>query len=641
MKRFRNYKIISLLSALFFLTGYKICWGFPYENEIKMWIGGLLLWVPSQILRLVGLLFDEVMKYTLKFSDLLEGTQVVNLGWDIFRDMSNMVFIFILLTIAIATILGNASYGAKSLLVKVILVALLINFSLFTTKVIIDAANVFTVGFYNGILAGENSSTGIKGFESGISSVFAGALNLETIFQGNKQFNEKAMKVNGSDLNPDNILSVALLGSVVLIITAFVFLAASVLLMKRLVVLMFLMMLSPLAFLGMVLPATSGYSKQWWSTLFKEAFYAPVLMMFLYVVARAITSDEFQAAFTKSADTTGKGFANVVTGGDTMTVIFNFILIIGLLLASLIAASKLGATGASGMMAMGKKMQTWGQNKVKAGAGAATFGVGGRLARKTIGGTAQSIAESKWMQDRAAKGGAVSKLSLKSLRKVGDSSFDVRNTDMGKKMGMGTGIKGGYKTQQEKAKKAELTYAKSLKGDSDILARDSQGNLIAGKDGKPVKLSRTEAYAQRKLNPPTRNIWNTLVPSKDYPSTTIKEGAKNVVGEIVRGVGVRTGQREAVEAINTEVTKKRIWEEAKDKLNTDPDLINARKLLREARDVLKDIREIDQRKPTTVERQKVYSAEDEVKRLETKLKEASEKAKEDYTSAKGKTTDKA
>lgn len=652
MKRFRNYKIISLLSALVFFGEVRFAnaadglisdaWDYWIGNSMwesfQMWLGGLLLWVPSQILRLVGMLFNYVMEYTIEFSALLKETQLVNIGWEIFRDMSNMVFIFILLTTAIAIILGNQSYGAKTLLVKVILVALFINFSLFTTKVIIDSANVFTVGFYNAILKGQGDA-GLEAanFNKGVSSVFVRSLNLQTIFKGNKEFNKKAITVNGSTLNSKNILSVALLGAVVLIVTSFVFLAASILLLKRLVVLMFLMMFSPLAFLGMILPATSSYSKQWWNTLFKEAFYAPVLMMFLYVVARAISSKEFRKVFVEPAAKNGEGFSNIVTGGDTMMVIFNFILIIGLLLASLISASKLGATGASGMINMGKKMQTWGQNKIKTGAGAATFGVGGRLGRKVIGGTAQLMAESERMQNWAAKGGAVSKLSLKTLRKVGDSSFDFRNTTIGKDLKIGAGIKGGYKTQQDKAKQAELTYAKSLKGESDILARNSQGNLITGKNGQPIKLSNSEAYAQRKLTPPTRNIWEVFKTPTGQPPTTAKEGAKNITGEIIRGAGIRTGQRQAVGAINTEVTKKRAWEEAKDKLNTDPDLINARKSLREARDTLKDIREIDQRKPTAVERQKVYSAEDKVKRLETKLKEAAEEAKENYTSAKDKT----
>jgi len=625
MKRFRNYKIISLLSTLIFLGGVKISHGAGVGTALwnllkgdtdgfQLWLGNTILWVPSQLLRVAGVLFNYVMEYTIKFSSLLEETGVVNIGWKIFRDLSNLVFIFILLAIAIATILGIQNYGAKQLLVKVILVALLINFSLFTTKVIIDAANVFTVGFYNAILAGEGN-TGITGageFDKGVSSVFAGALNLQTIFRGN---DAKALSKDefGSNLNADNVLLIALLGAILLIITTFIFLATSFLLMKRIVVLMFLMMISPLAFLGMILPATSGHSKQWWNMLFKEAFYAPVLMMFLWVVAKAITSDKFREIFSKPV--AKEGFAALATGGDKMVIIFNFILIIGLLLASLISASKLGASGADGMISMGKKMQTWGQNKVKAGVGAATFGAGGRLARRTIGGTAQwgadKLSGSRW----AAKGGAISKLTVKSLRGIGDSSFDARNTDMGKKMGLGEGIKGGYKTVTDKAKKAETAYAQSLTGDSKTQATDTSGQPIytgTGTSRKAVMLSNTEAYSQKRGSKKLSGIWGTMI----------------------KGAAVK-GRKQAGADIMAETTQKRNLKAAQEGLKTDKKLLEIKDRLRRAKDELEDAKE--KGGTLTGFRKAVYSAEEELRIKDLELKEKIEEVKEEYLKAKGKT----
>ena len=67
------------------------------------------------------------------------------------RDLANMFFIFILLYIAIATILEIAAYNAKALLARLIIVALLLNFSLFFTRVIIDASNIWGSAFYDRI----------------------------------------------------------------------------------------------------------------------------------------------------------------------------------------------------------------------------------------------------------------------------------------------------------------------------------------------------------------------------------------------------------------------------------------------------------------------------------------------------------
>ena len=50
----------------------------------------------------------------------------VKVGWQALRDFSNMFFILILLIIAFATIIGVKSYGYKTLLSRLIIVAILV-----------------------------------------------------------------------------------------------------------------------------------------------------------------------------------------------------------------------------------------------------------------------------------------------------------------------------------------------------------------------------------------------------------------------------------------------------------------------------------------------------------------------------------
>ena len=107
-----------------------------------------LIYIPSTyIIALAGWLFDITLAFTLS-------TKILNLGfakngWVVTRDLANMFFIFILLYIAIATILEIAAYNAKALLARLIIVALLLNFSLFFTRVIIDASNILALAFYD------------------------------------------------------------------------------------------------------------------------------------------------------------------------------------------------------------------------------------------------------------------------------------------------------------------------------------------------------------------------------------------------------------------------------------------------------------------------------------------------------------
>jgi hypothetical protein len=74
----------------------------------------------------------------------------IDSGWKIIRDFSNMIFIFILLYIAVSTILSLADY--KKQLAIVLVTAVLVNFSLAFTKFTIDVSNKVTVEAYNKIL---------------------------------------------------------------------------------------------------------------------------------------------------------------------------------------------------------------------------------------------------------------------------------------------------------------------------------------------------------------------------------------------------------------------------------------------------------------------------------------------------------
>ena len=71
---------------------------------------------------------------------------IVQAGWTTMRDFANMFFLLILLAIALSYILFP-SFPAKQALPKLLIVALLINFSLPITGIFLDASNVFTNHF--------------------------------------------------------------------------------------------------------------------------------------------------------------------------------------------------------------------------------------------------------------------------------------------------------------------------------------------------------------------------------------------------------------------------------------------------------------------------------------------------------------
>ena len=343
-------------------------------------VGNIVLWGMSRFLWVGANLFDYTLDLTLN-SATFSKIDAIYAGWKISRDLINIFFIFILLYIAIATILRLTGYGAKELLVKVVIIALLVNFSLVITKVVIDASNILAMEFYSNM--GIKDSSG----KPDITSAMMQGLSLATIYDGKNLADPQS---GGVSITGWTVLAGTFGGSILILVTSFVFFAATILFVIRTVFLLFLMILSPFAFVAMILPGTKKYASQWWSSLFSQAFFAPAFMFMIYLVLRIINDDTFHAAIGGSlgADATAT-ISGALTGNDSgaLGVIVKFIILIGLMIGSLIVASKMGAVGSSTVMKWGNTARMWGQGYAG--------GLPGRLARRATGGLAENIATGK------------------------------------------------------------------------------------------------------------------------------------------------------------------------------------------------------------------------------------------------------
>ncbi len=189
---------------------------------------------------------------------------IVRLGWVMLRDIANMFFVVALLVIAFATILGRESYEWKKAMVKLVLVAIVVNFSLLICGVVLDAAHVFTVTFINAI-----------------APVAAG--NLITMFNFDSM---QSIITDSSDGSAD--IKLALFGgaAVALFFSALAALtigAYCVILLYRMVAIWSLLIFSPLAFVMSVLPATENYFEEWKSEFTKNILSAPIAVFFLWL----------------------------------------------------------------------------------------------------------------------------------------------------------------------------------------------------------------------------------------------------------------------------------------------------------------------------------------------------------------------
>jgi len=325
---------------------------FPSAKDIILGmfaeLGNLFLRGAAIVLYSVGMIFDYAVKISiLDFSKYANMPGIMD-GWRIMRDVVNLSFIFILLYIAIGTILQLTGFDTKKLLTSVIVIALLVNFSAVLTKVVIDASNILALEFYQKI-----DQPSINGQKASLAGVFVSGLKLSTVY---KPYDQKTTgpKPVKNQLSFFGIIMGTFGGVLVILITSFVLLMAAVLFIYRTVALLFLIVLSPLAFVAMAFPGMQSHAAKWRSQLFSQAFFAPAYLFMIYIVAKMITSKQGLASKVGLGPTDGiLGFL----GGGSVEVMVYFAILIGFLVGSILVAKSMGANGAVMVEGWGKKMK--------------------------------------------------------------------------------------------------------------------------------------------------------------------------------------------------------------------------------------------------------------------------------------------
>lgn len=475
-------------------------------DALGAWFADVLLSIAGFFTAIGGVFMSVAMDETvLNMGQNIQKLPAINVAWGVLRDLANMTFIFILLAIGIGTILQIGGYGAKQLLAQVIIVAVLINFSLFFTKLIVDISNRFSIEFYKGMqIAGCNGGVnkGITGpcADAGISNRFMDSLRLPTLADVNgkaigqaKETTQNALVGKGVEISFWNLILAGFLGSIFMLIAGFIFFAAGILLAIRYVVLILLMVLSPLAFIMSALPYTKQYSKLWWSKLFDNVIFAPAYLLLTWISLTVIE---------QMANESGGSFAVALIAKDVnaFTVFFNYAIVTVFMVASLIVAKNLGATGAGGLIKTGQSLRKWGQGKL----GDYTLGLGGWIGRNTVGNLAHRASESTWANKMAANSFLGEKL-MKGFRKTAGSGFDLRTTALGKSLdtavgGIGTaGGRGGYSKELKDAVEEKKKFGLSLKGFDESALSSIQHNTLRGFEDQKSDLESERGVSERKI----------------------------------------------------------------------------------------------------------------------------------------------
>src|SRR3990167_5270324 len=419
-------------------------------------IAYILMTISALILTLSGLIFDKVIDFTIvKMAANLGGQgmgDAITVAWATLRDIANMCFIFVLLYAAFKTMFDASFSNFQTTVKNIIIVALLINFSLFFSKVVIDASNIVAVGFYNSI-ANQTTLDLTTGTtvttQRGISAGYMNMLGLQTFYN--------ADILDSEGLEPTQLMTIGVMSSVFMLITAIILLMAGVMFAARFIILVFLMILSPLALIAYVIPGQKGKFEEWKSALIAQSFFAPVYFALTWVVFK-LGNSLITVMKNDPTNATSGGWSNLVAEPKSiMGLILNYVLIIGFSIAALVISKSMAS-------------KTAGFKAISGGIGTVAIGGAALAGRNTLGRASGLISESqreKWSKSNLGRAG----LWMADKGKKG--SFDVRGIDTLKKVpGLGgelgimgkAGGKGGFAAVVDTKAKAKATYAKDVYG---------------------------------------------------------------------------------------------------------------------------------------------------------------------------------
>lgn len=263
-------------------------------------------------------------------------------GWMIVRDLANMFVVVGMLVIAMGTLFNVETYSYKKLLPKLILAAIVINFSKMIMGFMIDISQVITLTFvkaFSGVAAGNIVDS------MGLGKILSMSASPSTIISG-----------VSAQLA---LIASLILGIIILVIVGAIMLALIAYFVGRIIILWIAIVLSPLLFVMPLLPMGDKFSGQVWQTISKNLISGPVLAFFLWLSFSIMekTTGGMSAQFDASMIGSTQDFNAFFSKFGTIDTILNFILVAGLLMTSLMMASQLGAAGGKFAGEMAGKLQ--------------------------------------------------------------------------------------------------------------------------------------------------------------------------------------------------------------------------------------------------------------------------------------------
>ncbi|MFH0739608.1 MAG: hypothetical protein V1819_01425 [bacterium] len=226
-------------------------------NTLALAFGGAFLWIATRILNwaIKGGAFaawsmtNPVNNY------------IINIGWTLLRDLTNMFFILGLAYIGLATALNFASFNTKKTFITLIIVALLINFTPVICGLIVDGTNIIS-NFFLSEVSFDSASDAYASIANSQGMNAVPNIEATTWYQ----WLPRRML-----LQYYSFLS----GSILLIFAS--------LFILRTFIIWFLVILSPVAFFCRIFSFSEQWFKKWWGLFIGWSIVVIPASFFLYL----------------------------------------------------------------------------------------------------------------------------------------------------------------------------------------------------------------------------------------------------------------------------------------------------------------------------------------------------------------------
>jgi len=448
-------------------------------------VGYIMMTLSALLLSISGALFDFVLQKTvLGLSESLGSGQnglgtAMTATWATLRDLANIFLIFLLLYTAFRSMFQLSFANVGTTIRNIVLVALIINFMPFLTKIPIDASNIVAIGFYKSIDSTNTYTLGIadSGEVRGISGAYMRLLGIQNFY------NPGILTERFGQLSATNILIMGVMSSIFFLVAAVAFLIPSFMFISRFIILVFGIVVSALAVMAAIIPGQNKHFETWMNAIVHQCIW-PVLYFALTWAGLKIASSPGFLGFGGGHYLSGIStqWTDLVMNSPTSSIglVMNYILVIGFSIGALVIAKQVA----------GKSL---GFTAITAGIAGGAVGATAWGMRNTVGKYGKSASENnreEWSKTRSGR----AKLWL--ANQGARSSFDMRDADTLKKIpGLGgelailgkAGGKGGYAGAEKEKAKQRAAYAKETYG-----ATDKEKDLESEKKGAYEKLKKVE-----------------------------------------------------------------------------------------------------------------------------------------------------